>query len=99
VDGFEERGAAGMNVGGGGARPSPPASCAARSLMMSPKKIVGDDDVELARVADEFHGERVDVEMAGVDVGIFGADGLEDALPQVAGVGHGVGFVGHAEAF
>jgi len=62
------------------------------------EEIVGDDDVELARVADEFHGERVDVEMAGFDVGVFGADGFEDALPEVAGVGHGVGFVGHAEA-
>jgi len=63
------------------------------------EEIVSDDDVELARVADEFHGERVDVEVAGFDVGIFGADGFEDALPEVAGVGHGVGFVGHAEAF
>ena len=62
------------------------------------EEIVGDDDVELARVADEFHCEGVDVEMAGVDVGIFGADGSEDALPEVAGVGHGVGFVGHADA-
>ncbi len=63
------------------------------------EEIVGDDDVELARVADKFHGECVDIEVAGVDVGIFGADGFEDALPEVAGVGHGVGFVGHAEAF
>jgi len=30
-----------------------------------------------ARVAYEFHGECVDEEVAGVDVGIFGADGFE----------------------
>src|SRR5215475_2208181 len=63
------------------------------------EEIVGDDDVELAGIADEFHGKRVDVEMAGVDVGILGANGFEDALPEIAGEGHGVGFVGHAQAF
>ncbi len=60
------------------------------------EEIVGDDDVELAGVADELHGERVDEEVAGVDVGVFGADGFEDALPEIACVGHGIGLVGHA---
>ena len=36
--------------------------------------------------------------MAGVDVGVLGTDGFEDALPEVVGEGHGVGLVGHAEA-
>jgi len=63
------------------------------------EKIVGDDDVELAGVADEFHGEGVDEQVAGIDFGIFGADGFENALPKVTGEGHGVGFVGHAQAF
>ena len=62
------------------------------------EEIVGDDDVELAGVADDLHGEGIDIEVAGVDLRIFGADGLEDALPEVAGEGHGVGLVGHAEA-
>jgi len=62
------------------------------------EEIVGDDDVELAGVADEFHGEGVYIKVAGIDVGEFGADGFEDALPEVVGESHGVGFVGHAEA-
>ena len=62
------------------------------------EEIVGDDDVELAGVADEFHGEGVYIKVAGVDVGVLGTDGFEDALPEVVGEGHGVGFVGHAEA-
>lgn len=61
------------------------------------EKVIGNDDVELARIADELHGEGVDVKVAGLDVGIFGADGFENALPEVAGEGHSVGFVGHAK--
>ena len=48
------------------------------------EEIVGDDDVELAGVADEFDGEGVDIEVAGVDVGVLGTDGFEDALSEVA---------------
>ena len=88
---------AGVDVGGGGEAESA-GELRGEVADDVAEEIVGDDDVELARVADEFHGEGVDEEVAGVDVGIFGADGFEDALPEVAGVGHGVGFVGHAEA-
>ena len=98
VDRFEERSAAGMNVAGG---------CEAESTGELggkvgddvAEKIVGDDDIELAGIADEFHGEGIDVEMAGIDIGIFGANGFENTLPEIAGKGHGVGLVGHAEAF
>ena len=62
------------------------------------EKIVGDDDVELAGVADDFHGEGVYIKVAGIDLGIFGADRFEGALPEITGEGHGVRFIGHAEA-
>src|SRR5882724_2269255 len=60
------------------------------------EKIAGDDHVKLPRVANDFHGECVDVKVAGVDLRIFLADLLEDALPEVVGEGHGVGLVAHA---
>src|SRR5208282_4996242 len=97
VDGLEERGAAGVDVGGG---------CEAESSGELggevaddvAEKVAGDDDVELAGVADEFHGQGIDVEVAGVDLRVLGADGFKDALPEVVGKGPGVGLVGHAEA-
>jgi len=86
-----------MDVGGGG---EAEAASELRSEVADDvaEEIVGDDDVELAGVADEFHGKRVDIEVAGIDVRVFSADGFKDALPEVPGVGHGVGFIGHAEA-
>jgi len=97
VDGLEERGLAGVNVGG---RCEAEAAGELRGEVRDDvaEKVVGDDDVELAGIADKFHGEGVDVEVAGVDFGIFGAEGFEGALPEVASEGHGVGLVGHAEA-
>ena len=62
------------------------------------EEVAGDNDVELAGVADQFHGEGVDEEVAGVDVGVFPADGFEDALPEISSEGHGVGLVGHTDA-
>src|SRR5437899_3457892 len=62
------------------------------------EKIAGDDHVKLARIANDLHGQGVDVKVAGVDLRIFLADLLEDALPEVVGEGHGVGFVAHANA-
>ena len=88
---------AGVDVGGGGEAEAA-GELGGEVADDVAEEIVGDDDVELAGVADEFHGEGVDIKVAGVDVGIFGADGFEDALPEVAGEGHGVGLVGHAEA-
>ena len=97
MHGFEERGAAGMNVSGRGEAEST-SELGGEVADDVAEKIVGDDDVELAGVADEFHGEGVDEKVTGIDFGIFGADGFEDALPEIAGEGHGVGFIGHAEA-
>ena len=45
------------------------------------KQVAGDDDLKLARVANDFHGERIDVKVAGIDLRIFLADLLEDTLP------------------
>src|SRR6266478_927809 len=62
------------------------------------EKIAGDDDVELARIADNLHRQGVDIQMAGVDVRVLLADFLEDSLPEVVCKGHGIGFVAHAHA-
>ena len=63
------------------------------------EEVAGYDHVELGWVADEFHRESVDIEVTGVDGLVFVANLLEDALPQVMGKSHGVGFVAHADAF
>ncbi len=85
-----------MDIGGGR---EAEATCELRGEVRDDvaEEIVGDDDVELARVADELHGEGVYIKVTGIDYGIFGADGFKDALPEVAGEGHGVGFVRHAK--
>ena len=57
--------------------------------------IVGDDDIELAGIADHLHAEGVDVQMLRGDFGIFGADFFEHPLPEASGVRHGVGLVAH----
>ena len=98
VDGLEERGASGMDVAGGGEAESA-GEFGGEVADNVAEEIVGYDDVELAGIANEFHGESVDVEVARVDVGIFAAKGFEGALPEIAGEGHGVRFVGHAKAF
>src|SRR5215469_16025220 len=61
VDRLEERGAPGVDVGRGG---EPEATSKLRGKVADDvaKKIVGDDDIELAGIADEFHGQRVDEE-------------------------------------
>src|SRR5208337_254757 len=97
VDGLEERGAAGMDVGGGSEAEST-GELRGEVADDVAEKVAGDDDVKLAGVANEFHGQGVNVKVAGIDFGVFGADGLEDALPEVVGKGHGVGLVGHADA-
>jgi len=97
VDGFEERGAAGMDVPGGG-EAKPAGELGGKVGDDIAEEIVGDDDIELPGIADEFHGEGIDVEVAGIHVGIFGADRFEDALPEIARESHSVGFVRHAKA-
>src|SRR5216683_7119958 len=62
------------------------------------EKIAGDDDVELAWVADDLHRQRVDIQVARIDVRVFLADFLEDPLPEVVRKSHSVGLVAHADA-
>src|SRR5215469_533123 len=45
------------------------------------EEVASDDDVELPRIANYFHRQRVDEKMARLDVLVFLADFLEDALP------------------
>jgi len=60
--------------------------------------IICDDDVEAARIAHHLHAERVDVHVLRFDLRKRRRDFLEHALPQAAGVGHGVGLVAHQDA-
>src|ERR1700674_3037802 len=62
------------------------------------KKIAGDDDVKLARVADKLHRQRIDIQVAGIDVRVFLPDLLKNPLPEIVRKGHGVGFVAHTDA-
>ncbi len=97
MDGLKERGLAGVDVAGGSEAQSTGELCGEVGDDVA-EEVVGDNDVELFRVANEFHGQGIDIEVAGLDVGVLLANRLEHALPEVAGVGHGIGFVGHAEA-
>ena len=94
---LEERGVAGIDVGAGS---EAEATSELRGEVGDDvaEKIIGDDDVELAGIADQFHGKGVDVKVTGIDVGVFVLEGFEGALPKIASEGHDVGFVGHAEA-
>jgi folate-binding protein YgfZ len=60
-----------------------------------PEHVVGDDHVELARVAHHLHAERVDVHVLRGNFWKLRAHFFENALPQPTGVGHGIGFVAH----
>src|SRR5712672_529538 len=62
------------------------------------KKIAGDDDIELARIAHDFHGQGINIEVARFNFRIFLAYLLEDTLPEIVSKGHGVRFVTHAHA-
>jgi len=63
VDRLEERSAAGMDVAGGSEAESTSEFCGEVADDVA-EEVVGDDDVELAGIADEFHGESVDVKVA-----------------------------------
>src|SRR5208282_6411601 len=63
-----------------------------------PEHVVGDDSVELPRVPDHLHAERVHIHVLGLDLRIFAAHLLEHTLPKPAGMGHGVGLVAHEHA-
>src|ERR1019366_4619219 len=59
------------------------------------KHVVGDDDIELARIAHHLHAERVHVHVLRFDLRILCRHFFEYALPQAAGVRHGVRLVAH----
>ncbi len=54
------------------------------------KHIIGYDYVEGSRIAHDLQAERVYVHVLRRDLGMFAANFLESALPQAAGVGHGI---------
>src|SRR5437879_1268267 len=62
------------------------------------KKIASHDDIELPGIADDFHGQGINIEVTRLDFGIFLAYLLVDPLPEIVGKGHGVGFIAHANA-
>ncbi len=68
------------------ASPMPPVTAAARSVMMSPKRLSVTIDVEALRVRDQEDRRRVDVQVVGGDLRVLPTDGVEDVLPQPAGV-------------
>ena len=55
--------------------------------------IIGHDYIERARVAHHLHAESVHVHVLRRDLGMLSAYFFEDALPQAAGVGHGIRLV------
>ena len=62
------------------------------------EQVVGHDDVETPRISDHFHCHHVNIEMAGLDVGVLARDLAEGALPEIVREAHGVGLVAHAHA-
>src|ERR1700733_10307096 len=57
--------------------------------------VVGDDDVELARVANHLHAKSVNVHVLSGNLWIFGTYFFEDSLPEASRVRHGVGLIAH----
>src|SRR5699024_7604562 len=51
-----------------------------------PEQIVGDDHVEAGRVGDQVDHGRVHVRVVDRDLRVLGADLVDDAVPQMAGV-------------
>src|SRR5207244_5527304 len=52
------------------------------------EEVAGHDDVELARVAHDFHRQRVNVQVVRIDIRILPADLLKNPLPEVMGESH-----------
>ena len=57
------------------------------------KQIARNDHLKLRRIADHLHQRIIDIHVARFDLGIFAADLLEDALPQIVAEGERVGLV------
>src|SRR2546422_4502330 len=95
VDGLEQA-ASGRWIDVGGRRDAHPADQLSRQVGQDvAEQVAGHYHVELARVLDQLHRRRIDVEMAGFDLGVLGGDSLPAFLPEGACEGHGVGLVDH----
>src|SRR5271165_2609085 len=57
--------------------------------------VVGHDYIKRPRIAHQVHAERIHIHVLRRDLRMLAAHFLEHALPQAAGVGHGIRFVGH----
>ena len=79
-----------------GSSPSEPASTAASSLRMSPKRFSVTTTSTVARLAHQAHRERVDELVRQRDVGIVGRKPAHDLAPELAGDQH-VGLVDRDE--
>ena len=86
-----------MQVARGG-KPEPALQRAADVRDDVAKQVVGDDDLELPGILDQEHRERIDVEVARLDVGELRPHQVKDALPERVAVRHRVALVGHADA-
>src|SRR2546423_6493006 len=62
------------------------------------KQVSRDEDVELPRIANHFHSERINVQVARLDIREFLANVFEHPLPKTVGKGHGIGFIAHTNA-
>jgi hypothetical protein len=62
------------------------------------EEVVGDDDLDVRRVLHHVEAQRVDVDVHGLDAGVVLRDLAEDARPELVGVLHRVGLVGHVHA-
>ena len=61
------------------------------------EKIAGDDHAKLARIADQFRGQCIDIKMAGLDLRIFAAHLRENALPKLVPERERVRFIAHQD--
>src|SRR5919201_2686356 len=59
------------------------------------KHVIGDDDVELPRIANHLQAERVHVHVLRLDLGILARHNFEHALPQAVRVRKHVRLVAH----
>src|ERR1041385_5749047 len=61
------------------------------------EQVAGDDDIELARITNDLHCQRIDIEVPGFNLGVFLTHFFEYALPEIVGEGHGIRFIAHAK--
>jgi hypothetical protein len=94
MNGLEHRRLAGMNISAGGHAEASLKCCGEVGDDIA-EHVVGDDYIEAAGIAHHLQAERVHVHVLGFNLKIFRGDLFEYALPEAAGVGHGVGFVAH----